>query len=164
MPPALVKRPDMFAAMRKGDILLHQPFQSFKPVINSRRARRSDPDVVAIKQTVYRTGADSGADAHPQSKRPSAAKEITVVVELLARFDEEANINWASQLEEVGAHVVYGIVGAQDARQAAPWWCAARAGACAATAIWARATITRARRRCTPTSACSLATRTSAPT
>jgi polyphosphate kinase len=109
VPSALVKRPDMFAAMRKGDILLHQPFQSFKPVINFVEQAALDPDVVAIKQTVYRTGADSEL-MRILIEAAQRGKEITVVVELLARFDEEANINWASQLEEVGAHVVYGIV------------------------------------------------------
>ena len=110
VPGALVKRPDMFSAIRKDDILLHHPYQSFKLVINFIEQAAKDPDVVAIKQTVYRTGVNSElmqilVDAARRGK------EITVVVELLARFDEEANINWASQLEEVGAHVVYGIVG-----------------------------------------------------
>jgi polyphosphate kinase len=110
IPAAVVKRPDMFSAIRKDDILLHHPYQSFKLVINFIEQAAKDPDVVAIKQTVYRTGVNSEmmqilVDAAQRGK------EITVVVELLARFDEEANINWASQLEEVGAHVVYGIVG-----------------------------------------------------
>jgi polyphosphate kinase len=107
---ALVKRPDVFSAMRKGDVLLHHPFQSFKPVISFIEQAAKDPDVVAIKQTVYRTGADSEV-MQILVEAARRGKEITVVVELLARFDEEANINWASQLEEVGAHVVYGIVG-----------------------------------------------------
>jgi len=110
VPAALVKRPDMFAAMRKGDILLHQPFQSFKPVVNFVEQAALDPDVVAIKQTVYRTGADSEL-MRILIEAAQRGKEITVVVELMARFDEEANITWASQLEEVGAHVVYGVVG-----------------------------------------------------
>jgi polyphosphate kinase len=110
VPLALVKRTDMFAAMRKGDILLHHPYQSFKPVVTFVEQAAKDPDVVAIKQTVYRTGADSEL-MHILIDAARRGKEITVVVELLARFDEEANITWASQLEEVGAHVVYGIVG-----------------------------------------------------
>jgi polyphosphate kinase len=110
IPSSLVKRPDIFDAIAKGDILLHHPFQSFRPVIHFIDQAAKDPDVVAIKQTVYRTGADSElmrilVDAARRGK------EITVVVELMARFDEEANINWAEQLEEVGAHVVYGVVG-----------------------------------------------------
>ncbi len=110
IPNALLKRPDMFAAIRKGDILLHHPFQSFRPVVNFVSQAAEDPDVVAIKQTVYRTGADSEL-MRVLVDAARRGKEITVVVELMARFDEEANINWAARLEEVGAHVVYGVVG-----------------------------------------------------
>ena len=110
VPNALVRQPDIFTAIARGDVLLHHPFQSFKPVIAFVAQAAKDPEVVAIKQTVYRTGADSElmrilVDAARRGK------EITVVVELMARFDEEANLNWAAQLEEVGAHVVYGVVG-----------------------------------------------------
>jgi len=104
------KGADMFKVIRKNDILLHHPFQSFKPVIDFIHQAATDPDVVAIKQTVYRTGVDS-ALMEALIIAASMGKEVTVVVELLARFDEEANINWASRLEEVGAHVVYGVVG-----------------------------------------------------
>jgi polyphosphate kinase len=104
------KGADMFRVIRKSDILLHHPYQSFKPVINFIQQAASDPDVVAIKQTVYRTGADS-ALMEALIAAAQRGKEVTVVVELLARFDEEANINWANRLEEVGAHVVYGVVG-----------------------------------------------------
>ncbi|HMC13558.1 MAG TPA: polyphosphate kinase 1 [Gallionellaceae bacterium] len=104
------KGADMFKVIRKGDVLLHHPFQSFKPIIDFIQQASVDPDVVAIKQTVYRTGVDSALmEALIAATR--LGKEVTVVVELLARFDEEANINWASRLEEVGAHVVYGVVG-----------------------------------------------------
>ncbi|MDP2761820.1 MAG: polyphosphate kinase 1 [Sideroxyarcus sp.] len=110
--PTLLKKKgaDMFKVIRKGDVLLHHPYQSFKPVIDFIQQAASDPDVVAIKQTVYRTGTDSELmeSLIAAAKR---GKEVTVVVELLARFDEEANINWAAQLEQVGAHVVYGVVG-----------------------------------------------------
>ena len=92
LPNALVKRPDVFSAMSKGDILLHHPFQSFKPVISFIDQAAKDPDVVAIKQTVYRTGADSEL-MQILIDAARRGKEITVVVELLARFDEEANIN-----------------------------------------------------------------------
>jgi polyphosphate kinase len=104
------KGSDMFKVMRKSDVLLHHPYQSFKPVIDFIQQAASDPKVVAIKQTVYRTGADS-ALMEALVAAAQRGKEVTVVVELLARFDEEANINWANRLEEVGAHVVYGVVG-----------------------------------------------------
>ncbi len=101
---------DMFKLLRKNDVLLHHPFQSFQPVIDFIQQASIDPQVVAIKQTVYRTGIDSALmDALIAAAR--CGKEVTVIVELLARFDEEANINWATKLEEVGAHVVYGVVG-----------------------------------------------------
>ncbi|MDO9054620.1 MAG: polyphosphate kinase 1 [Gallionella sp.] len=104
------KGADMFKVIRKSDVLLHHPYQSFKPVIDFIQQAASDPDVVAIKQTVYRTGADS-ALMEALIAAAQRGKEVTVVVELLARFDEEANIGWANRLEEVGAHVVYGVVG-----------------------------------------------------
>ncbi len=110
--PAVLQKKgsDMFKVIRKNDVLLHHPFQSFKPVIDFIQQAASDPNVVAIKQTVYRTGVDSALmDALIAAAK--GGKEVTVVVELLARFDEEANINWANRLEEVGAHVVYGVVG-----------------------------------------------------
>ncbi|MCC7547051.1 MAG: polyphosphate kinase 1 [Burkholderiales bacterium] len=110
IPAALVRQPDIFTAIAKGDILLHHPFQSFKPVIAFAAQAAKDSDVVAIKQTVYRTGADSEL-MRILIDAARRGKEITVVVELMARFDEEANLSWAAQLEEVGAHVVYGVVG-----------------------------------------------------
>jgi polyphosphate kinase len=110
VPRPLDKGADLFRAMRKGDILLHHPFQSFNPVIDFLEQSVEDPDVVAIKQTVYRTGTDSVLMRY-LIDAAQRGKEVTVVVELLARFDEEANLNWAAKLEEVGAHVVYGVVG-----------------------------------------------------
>ncbi len=110
--PAAIEMGDenLFETIARQDVLLHHPFQSFAPVLDFIRSSALDPRVVAIKQTIYRTGATSELipiliDA------ARAGKEVTVVVELLARFDEEANLNWASKLEEVGAHVVYGVVG-----------------------------------------------------
>ncbi|HEX4332664.1 MAG TPA: polyphosphate kinase 1 [Usitatibacter sp.] len=110
LPKAFAKGRDIFDTIRKGDQLLHRPFQSFQPVIDFIQQAARDPRVVAIKQTVYRTGTDS-VIMQTLIDAARAGKEVTVVVELMARFDEEANINWAARLEEVGAHVVYGVVG-----------------------------------------------------
>jgi len=101
---------DLFQTIARQDILLHHPYQSFTPVLDFIRSSASDPRVVAIKQTVYRTGATSEL-MQILLDAARAGKEVTVVVELLARFDEEANLNWAAQLEAVGAHVIYGVVG-----------------------------------------------------
>jgi len=116
-PPFTPSRPrrlslaqDMFAVIRRGDLMLHHPFESFAPVIEFLRHAASDPDVLVIKQTLYRTGPDSPVtEALVDAAR--AGKEVTVVVELQARFDERANIDLAAKLQEAGAHVVYGVVG-----------------------------------------------------
>ena len=116
LPKQLEGSPDLFRAIRKGDVLLHHPFQSFGPVIDFLEQAVEDPSVVAIKQTVYRTGTDSVLMKY-LIDAAQRGKEVTVVVELLARFDEEANLNWAAKLDEVGAHVVYGVVGYKTPRQ-----------------------------------------------
>jgi polyphosphate kinase len=109
-PAKLVNAHDMLAVLRKQDILLHHPYQSFQPVIDFVRCAATDPNVVAIKQTIYRAGSNSELmDALINASL--RGKEVTVIVELMARFDEEANINWAERLEEAGAQVVYGVVG-----------------------------------------------------
>ncbi|MFZ5551265.1 MAG: polyphosphate kinase 1 [Pseudomonadota bacterium] len=100
----------MFDTLRERDVMLHHPFESFDPVVEFLRQAVHDPEVLAIRQTVYRTGEKSVLmDLLIEAAR--RGKEVVVVVELKARFDEEANINWAERLEAVGAQVVYGIVG-----------------------------------------------------
>lgn len=108
--PARLENADIFGALRKQDLLLHHPFQSFQPVLDFVRAAAEDPAVVAIKQTIYRTGMNSDL-MESLIAAAQRGKEVTVIVELMARFDEEANINWADRLERVGAQVVYGVVG-----------------------------------------------------
>ncbi|WP_397475937.1 polyphosphate kinase 1 [Pusillimonas sp.] len=100
----------MFEAIAERDRLLHHPYQSFEPVLAFLSAAAQDPAVVAIKQTIYRTGEDSELMSLLLSAA-KAGKEVTVIVELMARFDEQTNIGWAAKLEEVGAHVSYGVVG-----------------------------------------------------
>ncbi|HXG28065.1 MAG TPA: polyphosphate kinase 1 [Nevskiales bacterium] len=108
--PALAPGGDIFGEIRKQDILLHHPFDAFLPVVEFLKQAAADPQVLAIKQTLYRTGAQSAVvDALVAAAR--AGKEVTVVVELRARFDEAENIGLATRLQEVGAHVVYGVVG-----------------------------------------------------
>lgn len=109
-PHQLAAQTKVMAQMRKQDVLIHQPFEQFDAVLELLREAVHDPAVVAIKQTIYRTGAKSELiDLLTQAVR--LGKEVMVVVELKARFDEEANINWADALEAVGAQVVYGVVG-----------------------------------------------------
>jgi polyphosphate kinase len=104
------KQKSLFKVIAKQDVLVHHPYESFTPVLDFVREAVNDPSVVAIKQTIYRTGNQSELmDLLMQAAR--MGKEVTVVLELMARFDEETNINWAARLEQVGAHVVFGVVG-----------------------------------------------------
>jgi polyphosphate kinase len=110
LPRRLAAKEDIFSVMRDDDLLLHHPFESFAPVVDFVRQAGTDPDVLAIKQTLYRTGPESPiADALVAAAR--AGKEVTVIIELMARFDEAANIGLATRLQEAGAHVMYGVVG-----------------------------------------------------
>jgi polyphosphate kinase len=110
VPKRLVAKEEVFAVMRDRELLLHHPFESFAPVIDFLRHAASDPDVLAIKQTLYRAGPQSPVvDALVDAAR--AGKEVTVIIELMARFDEAANIELATRLQEAGAHVMYGVVG-----------------------------------------------------
>ncbi len=110
LPDELLTDEDIFEVLSKKNVLLHHPYQSFAPVINFIALAAVDPDVLAIKQTLYRTGADSPIVDHLVTAARSG-KEVTVVIELMARFDEAANIALANRLQEAGAHVVYGLVG-----------------------------------------------------
>jgi len=109
-PSQLVPGQSFFERLKKGDVLIHQPYESFDAVLAFLREAVEDPQVLAIKQTIYRTGS-KGEMADLLREAVRRGKEVTAVVELKARFDEEANINHAERLESVGAQVVYGIVG-----------------------------------------------------
>ncbi len=109
-PKQMVTNGSIFDRLQSGDVMIHQPYESFDGVLSFLREAVRDPDVLAIKQTIYRTGADSVL-MELLREAVQRGKEVTVVVELKARFDEEANINWAEKLEHIGAQVVYGVVG-----------------------------------------------------